>query len=263
MMWSRVVSSPVISRSIQTRLSALAPMLTRAVVTSSFVQHSSRGYARAARARQPMHWLTKLFVAALSLHMLVQVWLSWRQCRAVRIRRGEVPPLFGERITAADQAKATDYTIAKQRAGAWHALIDGIVLLWLTLGGGLDFFSRVSAAFVQHPLPQGTLHVLLVAAFLALIGLPFSIYRQFSIEQRFGFNRMSAALYVMDTVKSWLIATVIAAMLVLAILAIMEAVGGYWWLVAWAAWLVVSLLLVIAWPRWIAPLFNRFTRVED
>jgi len=210
-----------------------------------------------------MHWLTKLFVAALSLHVLVQVWLALRQCRAVRLRRGEVPPLFNDRITAADQVKATDYTIAKQRAGAWHALVDGIVLLWLTLGGGLDLFSRTSSSLIQNQLTQGTLHVLLVAAFLALVGLPFSIYRQFSIEQRFGFNRMSAGLFITDTIKSWLIATVLAALLVFAILAIMQAVGGYWWLVAWAVWLGVSLLLVIAWPRWIAPLFNRFTRVDD
>jgi STE24 endopeptidase len=135
--------------------------------------------------------------------------------------------------------------------------------LWLTLGGGLDLFSRTSSSLIQNQLTQGTLHVLLVAAFLALVGLPFSIYRQFSIEQRFGFNRMSAGLFITDTIKSWLIATVLAALLVFAILAIMQAVGGYWWLVAWAVWLGVSLLLVIAWPRWIAPLFNRFTRVDD
>jgi STE24 endopeptidase len=210
-----------------------------------------------------MHWLTGLFVAALLLHVLVQVWLAWRQCRAVRARRGEVPSLFGDRFTAADQAKATDYTIAKQRTAAWHALVDGAVLLWLTLGGGLDLFSRISSAVVEQPLKQGTLHVLLVVAFLATINLPFSIYRHFSIEQRFGFNRTTAGLFVTDLVKSWLISGILAAVVVLSILAIMDRVGAYWWLIAWAVWLAISLLLVIAWPRWIAPLFNRFTRVDD
>jgi STE24 endopeptidase len=210
-----------------------------------------------------MHWLTKLFVAALALHACVQVWLAWRQCRAVRLRRGEVPPVFIRDASAASQAKACDYTIAKQRLAGWHAVFDAVVLLWLTLGGGLDGFFSLAAWFTGQPLLQGTLHVLLTAAFLALVSLPFSLYRQFSIEQRFGFNRMTATLFVADTLKSWLLGGCIAAGLVLGILATMQLAGRAWWLIAWLGWLATSLLMVIVWPRWIAPLFNRFTPMTD
>jgi len=99
--------------------------------------------------------------------------------------------------------------------------------------------------------------------FLALAGLPLTLYRQFSIEQRFGFNRMTASLFVVDTLKSWLLGGCLVAVLVLAILATMQFTGSRWWLVAWLGWLATSLLMVIVWPRWIAPLFNRFTPLTD
>ena len=210
-----------------------------------------------------MHWLTTLFIAALTLHVCVQIWLSWRQCRAVQLHRGEVPPIFSNETSAASQAKASDYTLAKQRLSAWHVVFDAVVLLWLTLGGGLDGFSSLAAQATQHPLLQGTLHVVLAAAFLALVGLPFTLYRQFSIEQRFGFTRLTASLCVADTLKWWLLGGCIVAALVLGILAIMQFMGSRWWLVAWLCWLAVSVLLVIVWPRWIAPLFNRFTPMDD
>jgi len=115
-----------------------------------------------------MHWLTKLFVAALALHVCVQVWLAWRQCRAVQRRRGEVPLVFTHEASAASQAKASDYTIAKQRLTIWHTVFEAVVLLWLTLGGGLDRFSGLAANVTRQSLLQGTLYVLLVMGFLAL-----------------------------------------------------------------------------------------------
>jgi STE24 endopeptidase len=210
-----------------------------------------------------MHWLTNLFIVAILLHAGVQLVLAWRQCRAVRRHRGAVPPMFQQQFTPQDQAKAGDYTIAKQRAAMWHAVVDALILAWLTLGGGLDLFAGVAATVAARPLVSGTVHVLLVAAVLAVVGLPFAVHRQFGIEQRFGFNRTSPRLFVADLAKSWLLGAALLALLVLVILAVMRAVPGFWWLLAWALWLAFSLVLLIVWPRWIAPLFNRFTRVDD
>jgi STE24 endopeptidase len=171
--------------------------------------------------------------------------------------------VFTHEASAASQARASDYTIAKQRLTIWHTVFEAVVLLWLTLGGGLDWFSGLAANFTRQSLLQGTLYVLLAMGFLALAGLPFSLYRQSSIEQRFGFNRMTASLFVVDTLKSWLLGGCLVAVLVLAILATMQFTGSRWWLVAWLCWLATSLLMVIVWPRWIAPLFNRFTPLTD
>jgi STE24 endopeptidase len=210
-----------------------------------------------------MHWLTVLFIAAILLHVGVQLLLAWRQSRAVERHRGAVPDVFAGSFTPADQAKASDYTIAKQRAAAWHLVVDALMLGWLTLGGGIDLFGRIAESLTSRPLLSGTVQVLLVGAALALIGTPFSVYRQFGIEQRFGFNRTTPGLFVTDLVKSWLLGGVLVGMLVLAILAVMRSVPGYWWLLAWAIWVSFSVVLLIVWPRWIAPLFNRFSRVED
>jgi STE24 endopeptidase len=210
-----------------------------------------------------MHWLTTLFIAAILLHVCVQLLLAWRQCRAVRWQRGAVPAVFAGSFTAADQAKASDYTIAKQRVAAWHVVVDALALAWLTLGGGIDVFARVAESLTSRPLLTGTLHVLLVGAALAVLGTPFSIYRQFGIEQRFGFNRTSPGLFVSDLAKAWLLGGGLLGLVVLAILAVMRSVTDYWWLLAWVIWVSFSLVMLIAWPRWIAPLFNRFSRVED
>jgi STE24 endopeptidase len=213
----------------------------------------------------PVHpeWFTAAFVAAVFTHLAVQWWLSWRQVRQVQGARDSVPAAFAGAVTPDEHRKAADYTMARQRLGRLEAGFDAAVLLLLTLGGGLDQLGAASAGLADGPILQGTIHVLLALLVLGVLSLPFSAYRTFVLEERFGFNRTTGATFVADLVKGATLGAVLGGAIVALILWIMEKAGDLWWVVAWACWMSFSLLLLWAWPRWIAGLFNRFSPLQD
>jgi STE24 endopeptidase len=209
------------------------------------------------------HGLTLAFLLALGLHLAVQLWLSARQVRYVRTRCDTVPEAFVGAVPAEDHRRAADYTIARQRLGRFEIAWEALVLLVLTLGGGITAVGTVVARFGLGPIASGTLHVLLVFLVLGLASLPFSIWRTFGLEERFGFNRTTPATFAMDLVKATLLGALVGGAVVTIVLWAMAATGRAWWLVAWAAWLLISLVLLWAWPRWIAGWFNKFVPLQD
>jgi STE24 endopeptidase len=209
------------------------------------------------------HWFTAAFLAAVLAHVAVQWWLSWRQVRQVQATRDTVPAAFEGSVTPAEHRKAAEYTTARQRLGRLEAGFDAALLLLLTLGGGLDRLGALSAGLAGGPILQGTIHVLLVLLVLGVLSLPFSIYRTFVLEERFGFNRTTKGTFLADLVKGAALGAVLGGAIVAVILWIMETAGQLWWLVAWACWMSFSLVLLWAWPRWIAGLFNRFSPLQD
>ncbi len=210
-----------------------------------------------------MQLLTTLFVAALATHLALQVWLARRQIAHVLAHRGRVPDGFAAVVPEAEHARAADYEAAGQRLAIVEAVVGALATLVLTLGGGIAAIGRWAAVLAGSGLAGGVLHVLGVLACLVLLDLPFAIYRTYGLEQRFGFNRTSASTFALDRVKGWALAVVLGGAVVAVLLWIMAAAGPSWWLVGWAAWLAISLMATWAWPRLVAPLFNRFTPLAD
>ncbi len=206
-----------------------------------------------------MAWLTTAFLAALILHLAVESWLTTRQIAHVRKHREHVPPSFSGAVSPADHAKAADYTVARQRLAVLEAVFDSAILLLLTLGGGIARLGDLTHRWFDGPLLQGTAHVLAVFAVLAVLSIPFSVYRTFFLEERFGFNRTTIRMFLSDLLKGAILGLVLGGTLVAAVLAIMGSADRAWWLIAWLAWLGFSLVITWAWPRFIAPLFNKFT----
>jgi STE24 endopeptidase len=213
---------------------------------------------------QSLHWLTFAFIAGAALHLGVQFWLSARQARHVAGHRNAVPPAFAGAVTLAEHAKAADYTLARQRFSRVELLFDAIILFGVTLGGGIallgDWAARIAG---DAPVLEGTVHVLLVLLAVGVLSLPFSVWRTFVLESRFGFNRTTPALFVADLVKSAALGGLLGGAIVALVLWTMLATGPRWWLVAWGVWMAFSLVLLWAWPRWIAGLFNKFTPLAD
>lgn len=201
-----------------------------------------------------------LFLAALALSLALRLWLSRRQERHVVAHREEVPSPFRGAIPLDAHRKAADYTVARTRFSRLAAAWDAAVLLALTLGGGLDLLARLLPG---ETLPGATAFVL--AAFLSqgIALLPLSLWRTFRIEQRFGFNRTTPRVFALDLLKGLLVTGVIGAPLALGALWLVARGGARWWLLAWAGWFLVSVLLAWAYPVLIAPLFNRFRPLED
>ncbi len=210
-----------------------------------------------------LQWLTWAFLFAVAAETLTRLWLGSRQIAAVQAHRDEVPEPFRGQIALADQQKAADYTTARVRLGRWATVVEALVKVLLTLGGGL---AAVDAVWRHTGLGEpwrGACVVATVLLLLQLVGLPFSLWRTFRIEARFGFNRVSPQLYAVDLLKQLLLAVLLGGPLLLATLTLMDRAGAGWWVWAWLIWLAWTLGLTWAAPRFIAPLFNRFSPLTD
>ena len=208
--------------------------------------------------------LTWAFLAALAAGTATRLWLAQRQIRHVRAHRDAVPGTFADAIPLAAHQKAADYTVAKAHTGMVDVLVGAALLLVLTLGGLIDWVHALWAqALAPGGLWHGTAMIASIAVLLALVDLPLTLYRTFVIEARYGFNRMTARLFMADLAKQALLAAVLGIPLLVLVLWLMQKMGELWWLYVWLAWMGFNLLVLLAFPTFIAPLFNRFSKLDD
>jgi STE24 endopeptidase len=203
------------------------------------------------------------FIAAAVVGTALRLWLAGRQIAAVGAHRSQVPEAFASRIPLADHQKAADYTVASVTLGRWTLIVDVIVTLLLTVGGAIGAIDQLWQHTGWPALWRGAAVIGSVVFLTAAIDLPFSIWRTFRLEARFGFNRTTPRLFVADLAKSCLLALLLGGPIVLGALTLMEHAGRFWWLWAWAGWLALMLLMTWAWPAVIAPLFNKFSPLQD
>src|SRR5213079_2752718 len=200
-----------------------------------------------------------IFVAALALSLFVRLWLARRQIAHVAAHRDAVPAAFAARIGLPAHQKAADYTVAKQRLGIVETIVDAVVLLALTLGGGLAVLFRWTEGIDAAPLWRDVFLLTGIAVIGGLVSLPFSWWHTFRIEERFGFNRTTLKLWLTDILKGALVAIVLGVPLIIVALWLMRNAGALWWLWVWFAWLAFQILMLVLFPTVIAPLFNKFS----
>lgn len=210
-----------------------------------------------------MHPFTALFLAAFVFATGLRLFLAFRQYRHVRAHRERVPAPFADQISLDAHRKAADYTCAKTRLGALATLIDALLLLALTLGGGLNVAHELASAAFDSGIFQGIALIALVAMATSVVELPLSLYRTFHLEARFGFNKTTVKLFFIDMAKGVVLAALLGGPLLALILWLMAAAGERWWLYAWAAWSSFNLLLLAIYPTFIAPMFNKFSPMQD
>ena len=209
------------------------------------------------------HTLTLAFAAFLLAGLAVKFWLATRQIRHVARHREAVPAPFQGTVTLGAHQKAADYTIVKTRFGMLELAFGAAVLLAWTLLGGLDALNRSLLSMLGSGMTQ---QLALLAGFAVISGaaeLPLALYQTFVIEERFGFNKMSLRLWLADLAKSTAIGALIGLPIAALILWLMGAAGSLWWLWAWAAWMGFNLLLLVVYPTFIAPMFNKFKPLDD
>ena len=210
-----------------------------------------------------MNWITLIFLLALALSLAIQFWLDRRQITHVQRHRSAVPDAFRERIPLEAHQKAADYTITRLRMGVLELALGAVLLLIWTLGGGLQLLDNLWRDMALSPLLTGVLVIFSVLIISSLLELPFAIYRTFVIEQRFGFNRTSPGVFITDQIKHLLVLLILGVPLASLVLWLMQDADPLWWLYVWAVWMGFSLLMLWAWPAFIAPLFNKFAPLED
>jgi STE24 endopeptidase len=210
-----------------------------------------------------MHTFTLLFLVALAGSLMLRYWLAARQLAHVRKHRDTVPESFADRVPLEDHHKAADYTITNTRIGMIALAYDSLLLLGWTLGGGFEWLDNSWRAENFSPVVTGVGVMLSAMVLMSLLDLPFSLYHTFVVEERFGFNRSTIGVFFGDLLKQAALLLVIGGPLIALALWIMEASGSLWWLYVWAVWMAFSLIMFWAYPAVIAPLFNKFSPLDN
>jgi STE24 endopeptidase len=206
---------------------------------------------------------TKLFLGALFSKSLIESLLDKRNLDYIVKHRNSVPVQFSTQVSLADHQKAADYSVEKIKTKQYFHLLDLIVILVLTLGGGLEIINRISMTFGGSNISTGLLFFALLGILTTLLSLPQTLYSTFIIEEKYGFNKTTKKTFLIDMLKAALLAIVLGGPIAYAILLIMEKLGESWWLYAFLFLTIIQLLLIFIFPTFIAPLFNKFSPLEE
>ena len=174
------------------------------------------------------NFFTFIFLFAILTSVMALLWLNFRQDKAIKVSFNEVPEDFKETITLEDHQKAGRYTQAKLLVNHFEIIFSTIVLLIWTLGGAMNWLDIFWNERISDPIWLGTTFILSIMLIASFIDLPFSLYRNFILEERFGFNRMTIKTFIGDLVKELILTLALGIPLIYAILYLMnmDAIGA-------------------------------------
>jgi STE24 endopeptidase len=210
-----------------------------------------------------MNSFTLIFLLALLICYTVQFWLAKRQSDHVASHRSAVPDAFKDRVSLEAHQKAADYTIEKGKLGTIDSIVGIVVLLLMTLGGGINAAFVFWAGHIASPMLAGITALATIFLVMTLIDIPTSLYQTFVIEEKYGFNKSTPKQFIKDMLLQLGLGAAIGFPILALILWVMDSVGSTWWLWAWAIIISFSLLMSWLFPTVIAPLFNKFTPMQE
>jgi len=210
-----------------------------------------------------MNTFTIVFLIATLISFTIEYWLAKRQANYVALHRVAVPDAFKNTVALQAHQKAADYTLAKGRLADIERIMSVAILLTLTLGGGINLAFQCWSSWLDSPILIGIAASATIFLVITLIEIPSSIYQTFVIEEKFGFNKSSHQQFIKDQFLQLALSALIGLPLLALILWVMDSIGSSWWLWAWAILMTFSLLMSWLFPTLIAPLFNKFTPLEE
>jgi STE24 endopeptidase len=204
-----------------------------------------------------------LYLTFFILELCWDVFLTLLNLRHARRHAGAVPAAFAGAVDGETYARSVSYTLARGRLGLLAGAVSSAALLAAVLTGFLGIVDAGIRLLPVHRYLQGILFIACLSLLSWLIGLPFSLASTFSVEARFGFNRVTPRLFVVDALKGLAVSAVIAVPVLLGLFWFMDAAGGLWWVWAFAAMSAFQIVMSALYPVAIAPLFNRFTPLAE
>ena len=208
--------------------------------------------------------LTIVFIGLLIATTLIRLWLGSRHIGYVQAHRGQVPQAFKESISLESHQKAADYSAAKTKLVLVEAVVQALLLAVLTMGGGLQLIDHIWRDILpNHDIIRGALVICSALFISSLIDLPFEYYKTFTVDEKFGFNKMTLKMFFSDLVKHSLVGLALGLPILFVALWLMQGAGQYWWLYLWVVWSVFNIIMLALYPTFIAPLFNKFTPLAD
>lgn len=210
-----------------------------------------------------MQTFSLVFLSALALATGTKLWLAMRHLAHIKRHCNAVPAEFSSDISLDTHRHAADYSCAKTRMGMLTTVLECALIIALTFGGVLQWMLQLTAGWFEPGVARGVALLMLLGVMTSVLDLPFAWYRTFGIEQRFGFNKMTPRMFLVDMLKNAALAAALGIPLLACILWLMERAGDLWWLYAWLLWVAFNLIILTVYPVWIAPLFNKFVPLDD
>lgn len=208
--------------------------------------------------------LTLTFVTLLIATTLIRIWLGRRHIAHVQAHRFEVPKAFSNSISLDAHQKAADYSSDKTRLVIVETMAQAALLVILTVGGGLQWIDDIWRTMLTHQeIIRGALVICTAMIVSSVVELPFDYYKTFVVDEKYGFNKMTLGMFFSDLVKHSIVGIALGAPILFAALWLMQGAGEYWWLYLWIVWSAFNLLMLAVYPTFIAPLFNKFSPLQD
>ncbi len=200
-----------------------------------------------------------IFLVFIVTNHLVEVYLTRRQLKMYQEHAEAPPQEFVEFLTPGDHQKAIQYSSAKLRMTQFHLIFDACLMLyWFPMRGADQLYAGIGM--------EGMHKEVFFLVFFSLIqfalNLPWSLYSTFILEEKFGFNKSTPKLFVMDRMKGLVLGGVIGLPLLYAIFFLFNYLGNYWWLASFLLLTAIQFSLIWLYPTVIAPLFNKFHPLE-
>jgi len=203
------------------------------------------------------------YLAVFFVGLVLDLFLTKMNIRHLKSHGHVVPEPFKGYVDRAQLVRISDYTVANQRFDVLASCLGAAVLLIVILSGALPWVVNGIARFNGGLIPSGLLFFALLGGGHTLFTLPFSYYRTFVVENRYGFNTSTRKIWITDLVKSVVVSCVIGGVLLVAVFFLIEHGGHLWWLWAWSVFFAFQLLLLVLYPTIIAPWFNTFVPLDD
>lgn len=208
--------------------------------------------------------LTLLFVGLLAFSTMIRFWLGRRQISHVQHHRNAVPAAFTDDISLDAHQKAADYSAAKTKIALYEMIAQAILLFLLTIGGGLQLIDNFWQPYLgDYEILKGAAVICTALLLSSIVDIPFEYYKIFTVDEQFGFNKMTPKMFFADLIKHSLVGIALGAPILFVALWLMQGAGEYWWFYLWVVWTIFNIIMLSVYPTFIAPLFNKFTPLSD
>jgi len=201
-----------------------------------------------------------IFLTVIIVNHFFEIYLRRRQLKCFSKHLASAPMEFSEHISVSDHQKAIHYSSFKLKFSITHLVFDAVVLLcWFPFRGAQNLYAAIPVEGIHREV----LFLISFSAIQYLISLPWNLFSTFYIENKFGFNKSTPKLFASDQFKGLILGAIIGVPILYAIIGLYLNIGEYWWLASFALLTAFQFLMVLIYPTWIAPLFNKFQPLSN
>ena len=201
------------------------------------------------------------YLSAYAVIVIADLWIEKLNTENIKKHGENIPQAFEGIIDEKELGKINQYTIDNTHFSTVQTIVSSIVFLLIILSGILPWLTEALTGI--NYVMAGLIFFAVPGLLAAIVSLPFDYYHSFVIEERYGFNTKTLKIWITDLIKALVLSLILGAILLSSVLLMIKYTGEIWWIWACAVFLGFQLLMTVLYPTVIAPIFNKFTPLED